>query len=435
MIPAMMPRTFSTFSVALSSAAILTGASILPNAGAATQTSGKFDFGPGNAAAGFTQVLPNDIFNETNGFGFEPGASVSGAEGSGDDPLRNDACGSGKPFYFSAALPEGNYKVTVTLGDPKSDANTTIKAELRRLMLLDIRTAPGQFATRTFTVNIRTPKIAGDGAVHLKSRERGTELRAWDDKLTLEFNGPHPSIAAMEIEPAPDLPTVYILGDSTVCDQPLPPWNSWGQMLPFFFKPDVVVANNAESGETLRSSLGAKRLAKVLSTMKQGDYLLIQYGHNDMKDHSPDALETYKQNLKRFVEGARQKGGTPVLITSMERKAGVEHPTLEGYPDAVREVAKAENVTLIDLNAMSKILYKAIGPNLDKAFVDGTHHDNYGSYELAQCIVQGIAESGLGLAKEIVPGFKGFDPAQPDPLESVRIPVSPGPEGQKPLGN
>jgi lysophospholipase L1-like esterase len=395
----------------------------------------KFDFGPGKIAPGFTQILATNVYRKETGYGFEPGAEVVGLDRHGNDALRGDFCTSDKPFYFSVALPEGNYRVTLTLGDPEGGSTNTVKAELRRLMLENVQTSAGTFSTRTFVVNVRTPHIPGDGEVRLKERERTSEVWAWDDKLTLEFNGSRPCLCALEIERADNLPTVFILGDSTVCDQPREPWNSWGQMLPRFFKPDVVIANNAESGETLKSSLGAKRLDKVLSAMKPGDYLFVQYGHNDMKDRATNALATYKSNLKRFVTGARQKGGLPVLVTSMERKAGVEHDTLDGYPDAVREVAKDENVPLIDLNAMSKVFYKALGPDLAKAFQDGTHHNNYGSYELAKCIIQAIRQSNLGLAKYIVDDFTGFDPNHPDPVATFNMPPSPGAAGARPLGN
>jgi lysophospholipase L1-like esterase len=237
----------------------------------------------------------------------------------------------------------------------------------------------------------------------------------------------------MEIEKA-DVPTLFILGDSTVCDQPAEPWNSWGQMLPRFFKPEIAVANHAESGESVASSLGAKRFEKVFSLMKPGDYLFVQYGHNDQKDKRPDALETYKTNLVKIVERTRSLGGTPVLVTSMERKGGVENDTLAGYPDAVREVAANEKCALIDLNKMSRIFYKALGDDLGKAFQDGTHHNNYGSYELAQCVALGIQKDNLPLAKFLVDDFN-FDPAKPDALATFQMPVSPTFSAMKPLGN
>ena len=145
---------------------------------------------------------------------------------------------------------------------------------------------------RTFIVNVRTPKIAERNRVHLKPRETDGEIWDWDEKLTLEFNGTHPSVRALEIERA-DVSTVFLIGDSTVCDQPAEPWNSWGQMLPRFFKPDVAVANHAESGETVADSLRAQRFEKIFSLMKPGDYLVVQFGHNDQKNKATNALEIY----------------------------------------------------------------------------------------------------------------------------------------------
>lgn len=392
------------------------------------QTSWKFEFGDNRSVPDSINISPATIYTSQTHFGFEAGSHIT-ALGS--------SCTSDKPFYFSVSLPEGNYRVSATLGGVKEESRTTVKSELRRLMLENIRTAPGQFVRRTFCVNIRTPKISTGGQVHLKDREKATEMWDWDDKLTLEFNGQHPAVAAMEITPANDLPTLYILGDSTVCDQPSEPWNSWGQMLPRFFKPEIVVANNAESGESLRSSLAAHRLDKILSTMKQGDYLFIQYGHNDMKEKGPGvgAFTTYKSDLEYFVAQTRKHGGTPVLITSMERKAGATRPTLGDYPDAVRQVAAEQHVALIDLNAMSKTLYHALGPNLSKAFVDGTHHNNYGSYELAQCIVEGIRQAHLPIAGLIADDVPHFDPAHPDSLADFDVPPSPINDKAKPLGN
>ena len=185
---------------------------------------------------------------------------------------------SDRPFFFSVALPEGNYRVTATFGDQSAATTNYVKAEARRLMLEDVRTAKGEFATRSFVVNTRTTDYSG-GKVHLKPRELTDEAVTWDGKLTLEFNGPHPVLRELEIAPATNVTTIYITGDSTVCDQPLEPWNSWGQMLPRFFDDHVAVANYAESGESIRSSLGAHRFDKVFSVIHPGDFLFVQFGH------------------------------------------------------------------------------------------------------------------------------------------------------------
>ncbi len=387
-------------------------------------TTWKFAFGDRAPASGWKQVVPTDIYSNNRGYGFEPGAKVSG----------KDYVTSAAPFLFSAKLPEGNYAVTALLNDQTGESVTTVKSEQRRLMLEKVQIHPGTLAARTFIVNVRTPKIAVGDHVHLKQREVDTETMEWDEKLTLEFNGNHPTLRALVVAPT-NVPTVYLTGDSTVCDQPAEPWNSWGQMLPRFFQPDVAVANYAQSGESVKSSLGAHRFDKVFSLLKPGDYLFVQFGHNDMKDKATNALAVYKSNLEKIVARTRQLGGTPVLVTSMERKNGIDHDTLAGYPDTVRVVAKEQNCALVDLNAMSRQFYRALGGGLDKAFQDGTHHNNYGSYELARCVVTGIKKAGLPLAKSIVSDFGDFDPAKPDAVGTFEMAVSPVVSTDKPLGN
>ncbi len=396
----------------------------------------KFQFGAAPAAPGFVRVSPDMTYSPDRGYGFDLGSSVRSVSHASEVSLHSGYCTSDRPFYFSVRLPEGNYNTTVTFGDATGATTNCVKAECRRLMLEDVQTAPGQFTTRTFTVNIRTPKIPGDGEVRLKPRESGPPLVLhWDDKLTLEFNGARPALCALELAPATNRITVFLLGDSTVTDQPREPWNSWGQMLTRFFKPGLAVANHAESGESLKSSLGARRVAKVLASLKPGDYVFAQFGHNDQKDKATNALATYKTNLKKLVAEVRERQGTPVLVTSMERMAGVEHDTLGPYPAAVREVASEEHVALIDLHAMSRTLYRALGPDLKKAFQDGTHHNAYGSYELAKCVVEGIRQAKLGLTRFIADNLPPFSPEHPDPVNEFHIPASPLYADLKPEGN
>jgi lysophospholipase L1-like esterase len=393
--------------------------------GAADPVAFKFDFGNGRTNSGWTKIAPTNFYSPQAGCGFEPGAAVVAGDG---------FVSSTNPFYFSIKLPAGNYRVTAALGGLAGESTTTVKAELRRLMLEKVHIAPGKTVTRSFIVNVRTPQIAGGSEVHLKPREKTNEWWAWDDKLTLEFNGAHPGLRSLKIEKAA-VPTVFLLGDSTVCDQAAEPWNSWGQMLPRFFKPEIAVANHAESGETIGNSLRARRFEKVFSLMQPGDYLFIQFGHNDMKSHATNALESYTANLKKVVAETRARRGTPVLVTSMEREDGVETPTLMGYPDAVCAVAKEEKCALIELNAMSLVFYKALGTNIGLAFQDPTHHNNYGSYELAQCVVEGIKQAKLPLAKFIVDDFKDFDPAHPDPADQFQMPASPVRSSARPPGD
>ncbi|MGB6546972.1 MAG: rhamnogalacturonan acetylesterase [Candidatus Acidiferrales bacterium] len=409
----------------------------------------NFSFGPQSPAPGATQVLETTIYSNDHEYGFEPGAQVTCVAGSASTNNQAAAprgyCTSDKPFFFSVNVSEGDYDVTFTLGDPQGESLTTVKAESRRLLLEAVQTARGELATRTFTVSVRYPEIAGDGQVSLKQRELGT--MDWDHKLTFEFSNKRPCISALTITKVERDITVYLAGDSTVVDQTEEPWTAWGQMLPRFFKPGVAISNQAESGETLKAFIAEKRLAKILSTMKPGDYLFIQFTHNDQKpgpDHV-DAATDYKSFLRLYINEARLRGATPVLVTSMNRRSfdpsGKIVNTLGDYPDAMRQLAREENVPLIDLNAMSKIFYEAMGPEEStKAFVhypantfpgqtaelkDDTHFNSYGAYELAKCIVEGIKSNQLGIAKYLLGDTPAFDPAHPDPVTQWNLPPTP----------
>lgn len=334
----------------------------------------KFDFGSGNAAPGYTKVTPHTLYTAHGGFGFENAADVVAFDRGGADTLRGDGCTSEKPFLFSVAVPEGNYHVSLMLGDAGAATATTVKAESRRLMLENVQTAPGQWETRAFTVNVRNAKLKSGGTVRLKAEEQQNHLN-WDEKLTLEFNGARPTVCTLEISRADDAVTVYLAGDSTVTDQKNEPWAAWGQMLPRFFKAGVSVANHAQSGEALFSFKSEKRLEKILETIKAGDYLFIQFGHNDQKDKSVGAgpFTSYRENLKYFVAQARQKNAIPILISPMERRrfeGNTPLLTLADYAEAVRQVGREESVPVIDLHAMSLKLYAALGPDdSKKAFV------------------------------------------------------------------
>mgnify|MGYP001544919499 CR=1 FL=1 len=393
-------------------------------------------------ALGLAEVQRYDLTTETaftpeRGHGFDLGTAPNAG---------------GQPFFFSVALPEGTYRVTVTLGDAQAASDNTIKAESRQLVLEHVTTRPGEIVTRSFLVNVRNNRLVppeknapGGSAVLLNERELG--LLRWDDKLTLEFNGPAPRVTALAVEPA-DAPVVYLAGDSTVTDQPYEPGANWGQMLPRFL-PGVAVANHAESGETMKSFISGLRLAKALSAMKAGDWLFIQFGHNDEKRQWPqtyvEAHTTYKAYLRVFIAEARLRGATPVLVTSVQRRTFDEHGKIKNthgdYPQAVREVAAEEKVALIDLERMSVAFYEALGPEraplaFSAGGKDATHHNNYGAYELAKCIVHGIREHvGPPLATAIADDFEDFDPAHPDAPESFALPASPLRSDLAPRGN
>jgi hypothetical protein len=162
--------------------------------------------------------------------------------------------------------------------------------------------------------------------------------------------------------------------------------------------------------------------------MKKGDYLFIQFTHNDSKISWPQtyagAETTYKAYLKVYIAEARLRGAIPVLVTAMDRGArGTGAPTHGhgGYPQAMREVAQEEHVALIDLYGMSDIFYESAGADAPKILADGTHSTAYGGYEFAKFIVMGIKQNKLDLANFIVGGFKDFDPAHPDSAAALNL--------------
>jgi len=417
----------------------------------------KFDFGDGKAAKGYTKVSTQSLYNKEKGYGFlEPGKLESVSRTNGNSS-HSDFIKSEAPLYFTVDVTEGNYRVKVLLGDKKGTSATTVRAESRRLMLEKIETKKGEIVSEEFLVNVRYPLIKGTGErVSLKEREK--EYFHWDEQLTLEFNGEDIKVCGIEITQAEDVITVFLAGNSTVVDQAYEPWAAWGQMFPAFFTPEkVIIANHAESGESLLSFRRANRLAKILDQMKEGDYLFIEFAHNDQKPggNHLDPFTTYKATLKEYIEEVRKKGGIPVLVTSMHRRQfndeGKIVNTLGDYPEAVRQVAKEEGVALIDLNAKSKILYEAWGPEESKKafvhfpkgafegqkedFADNTHFSTYGAYELAKAVVQGLRETDLELAEHIKPSVPAYDPADPSPFEEFYWPLSKKTSIIKPDGN
>jgi lysophospholipase L1-like esterase len=302
---------------------------------------------------------------------------------------------------------------------------------------------------------VRTPQIPATGevaagVVKLKvPRETTAEAWNWDRRLTLEFNGIRPSVRAIDIVPV-KAPTLFLLGDSTVCDQSGEPYASWGQMLPRFFKPGVAVANHGESGETYRDSLARRRIDKILSAMQPGDTVLMQFGHNDqkqIKEGKGGPFTTYQAEIRTHVAGIRAHGGIPVIVSSMERRAfdenGVVRPSLIDYADAARQVAQELGAAFIDLNAMSKLFYAALGPEKSRlAFaeptpgqIDNTHHNNYGAYQLAKAVVAGMRQARLPVTAFVTDDFGQFDPARPDPADAFAVQQSPGFTARRPLGD
>ena len=139
-------------------------------------------------------------------------------------------------------------------------------------------------------------------------------------------------------------------------------------MITRFFGPEIAVANHSEYGESLTSFIAENRLAKLVSVMRTGDFLLVQMGHNDQKLKADGAgpWTTYTAQLKQFVTAAREQGASSILVTSPQRRTfdtdGKIVNSLGEFPNAVRQVARDMKVPLIDLHAASKTFHDALGP-------------------------------------------------------------------------
>lgn len=440
------PRCISFFAGLL---AVGVAVPVLPAKPAAERFEQTFAF-DGRGGPGAIEIRKPALFEAQAGHGFES-VNFSAVE--------QDSLGirANKPYRFSVGVPEGNYEVSVNFDAAAMSSGgppVTIRAESRRLMIEGGSRSAGQDVGHgvRFVVAVRDSSLPppplnapGGNAVLLNPREEGS--LDWDSRLTLEFGPSDAAVSSIRIR-AIDCPTIYLAGDSTVTDQPYEPGASWGQMLPRFFKPTVAVANHAESGETLKSFLSELRLAKVLTRLGRGDYLFIQFGHNDSKKQWPqtyvEAHTTYKAYLKAYIAEARLRGATPVLVTSMQRRtfddSGKIRNSHGDYPEAVRAVAREEKVALIDLDRMSVAFYEALGrEKAPLAFSNGgkdpTHHNNYGAYELAKCVVEGIRAAGLPLASELVDDLPRFDPHHPDPVEGFELTPSPERSEVAPRGN
>jgi len=367
-----------------------------------------------------------------------------------------DFTAEGTSFYFSVRVPDGNYKVTLTLGSKRRAGVTTVRAESRRLLLESVPTKKGEQKTFTFTVNKRSPHINEKENVRIKPREQG-KLN-WDDRLTIEVNGANPQLATLKIEPADeDVTTLYLCGNSTVVDQDYEPWASWGQMIPRWFDDGVSIANYAESGESAASFIGAGRLKKILAHLRAGDYVFVEFGHNDQKQRGPGkgAYYNFATELKTFADEVRAREAHIVFVTPTQRRSfdttGRIQETHADYPDAMRWVAGREKVPVIELHDMTRTFFETLGvedskkalvhypagsfPNQPQPLADNTHFNPYGAYEVAKMVVEGMKQLGLPFVEHLRADYAGYDPAHPDNPATFHWDDSPFFEVQKPDGN
>lgn len=211
--------------------------------------------------------------------------------------------------------------------------------------------------------------------------------------------------------------TIHLAGDSTVAPGPLDDSGvaGWGAALHEYV--DLPVANRAIGGATTASFIAEGRWEATLDAVEPGDLVLIQFGHNDQKEPTLDAEGGYRANLAAFVSAVRESGGSPVLLTSVERclfdADGHLRVSHGPYPRAVRRLAHALDVPLIDLTVMTRWLYQHLGPdrsetlfghrNPDDGSPDRTHFGAAGARAVAAYVaeelraIRGLDDDGAPL--------------------------------------
>ncbi|MFJ9634294.1 rhamnogalacturonan acetylesterase [Streptomyces sp. NPDC101175] len=204
--------------------------------------------------------------------------------------------------------------------------------------------------------------------------------------------------------------TLFIAGDSTAAQKYVPeaPETGWGMALPFFLRKGVRVANHAVNGRSSKSFIDEGRLAAILSVIRPGDLLLVQFAHNDEKTADPtrytEPWTTYQDCLRRYLDGARSRGARPVLATPVERRRfdadGNALATHGDYPAAMRALARQEGVALLDIEALSLALWQRLGVEETKVYFnwtdteqDNTHFNPPGAIAVARLVARESART------------------------------------------
>ena len=333
------------------------------------------------------------------------------------------------PLSFKIDVPrQGNYRVTVTICTKEPMKDVLIYTGRRRLGYRgDI---PAGTFTHTMTVNVCDIIPRGHTDVFT------------DKSLDITVVADKPRISSIYVEETP-CPTVYIAGDSTVTDQsadyPYAPgtsYSGWGQMIPAYFNDKVAVSNHAHSGLTTESFRKEGHYAIIEKCCRPGDYLFIQFGHNDQKLEELKAKGGYYSNLIRYISEWYDKGGYPVLVTPLARNTwkgndGSYNDLLSEYAEVCREIGKATEVPVLDLHQLSMDFVVEHGLEGSKPYFfpdDYTHSNDYGAYHMAGLVAEEIVRTCSGhsemlyrfLARCVTKGYGSWKPET-----EIVLPVKP----------
>ena len=377
---------------------------VVPDAGA--PDAGVADAGPGGGMGGAVGGI-NGAGGRSVATGGTTGATggISGAVGGsgGTEPPVGPApdvatrmrCTGVDPIECHFGGAPGNYDVTVVLGGVAA-GNTIVQAERARTMLGAVATAAGQTRRYTFTVNVRQPE--GEPIQAVPAGTPGLDV------YFLGSAGLPPQLESIGFVAAPRPFMIYVGGDSTVCDQATLDYGGWAQQIPQYFNFPVSVANYADSGESSGSFLGSASLfGAIESRLKAGDWVLLQFGHNDKTNTAAD----FHDNMAAMVTRTKAKGAFPVLLTPVARAqfvngvVGPQHINATGanLPEIVKQVGTELSVPVLDLTARTVQWLTELGPNGWQVFhalgTDVTHTNPAGAAVEAGFVRDLIVQANL----------------------------------------
>jgi len=232
------------------------------------------------------------------------------------------------------------------------------------------------------------------------------------------------TLGAFAIPPKKKI-TVWLIGDSTMAikDPKTYPETGWGMPFVYFFDSTVKVDNRAQNGRSTRTFMEEGRLQPVVEAMQEGDYVFVQFGHNDevKTKKSYTTEEEFKSNLVKYITDTRSKKANPVLLTPVARRSfdstGHVTGTHDVYAQIVRNVAKENNVPLIDLDKEAQALYQQWGvekskllfnhlapgehPNYPQGKEDNTHFNELGARMIAEIVLKDVRGLGLELVDRV----------------------------------
>lgn len=253
-----------------------------------------------------------------------------------------------------------------------------------------------------------------EGTVHVgRYIPRGTD-RAYKERLSVSVISRFLSVSGVSVEKITS-PTVHLAGDSTVTDQPsgipydpLKCYSGWGQMLPFFLGNGFAVANHAHSGLTTESFREEGHYKIMLEELNRGDYVLIQFAHNDQKLAHLGARDGYYENINRYIDELTDRGAYPILVTPLARNTWFENRTykdlLEIHSDALLEIGSKRNIPVVDLHRETVKRIKEYGYDKSSIYYhegDLTHTNDLGAFNAAKI----VANELIGRLEKRVDGY------------------------------